>query len=172
MRTLILLILLVALTACGAAPAPAAVDASTPTPAGGSCSLAGYPFADDATAVRAVLTAEGQWVVSQDIDALMRLWATDSQVVDAKNTPADDDNQVWQGKDAIRNRYVRIVFPGAPAAVEHADEGITVESDRAVIVAATAIGSEVSPAGDRWEMVRQDGCWYIAGLTYNLEPLP
>ena len=169
--TLLLLVLLIGLTGCGAGTAPAA-DPPTPPPAGGSCELADYPFADDDAAVRAVLNAEGQFVVTQDIDTLMRLWATDSQVVDAKNTPDDADNQVWQGKDAIRNRYVRVVFPGAPAAVEHTDEGITVDGDHAVIVAATAIGDEVSPAGDRWEMVRQDGCWYIASLTYNLEPLP
>jgi hypothetical protein len=170
MRTRYLLALLVFLTACTSVPATS--PAPTPAPAGGSCALEGNPFAGDADAVRAVLNAEGQFVVSQQIDILMRLWAEDGKVVDAKNTPDAADDQVWQGKDAIRNRYVRIVFPGAPAAVEHTDAEITVESDRAIVVAATAIGAEVSPAGDRWELIRQDGCWYLAGLTYNLEPHP
>ncbi len=172
MRTLYLLALVIVLSACGAAPAPPAAAAPTPAPAGGSCILEGSPFAADADAVRAVLNAEGQFVVSQTIDALMRLWAEDSKVVDAKNTPDAADDQVWQGKDAIRNRYARIVFPGAPAAIEHTDEQITVEGNRAVVVADTAIGAEVSPGGDRWELVKQDSCWYLAGLTYNLEPRP
>jgi len=38
------------------------------------------------------------------------------------------------------------------------------------VVATTHIGSEVSPAGDRWELARVDGCWMIRSLTYNLEP--
>jgi hypothetical protein len=103
----------------------------------------------------------------------MALWAEESTVTDAKNTPdTADDDQVWNGKDAIRNRYARIVFPGAPAAVAPADLEITLDGDRAAVLATTQIGAEVSPAGDRWELVKQDGCWWIASLTYNLEGAP
>jgi ketosteroid isomerase-like protein len=112
-------------------------------------------------------------VVAQNIDALMRLWAETGRVVDAKNTPdLADDDQVWEGKDAIRHRYVRIVFPGAPTLVAHGDERITMEGDTAHVESTTTIGSEVAPAGDRWEMVRQGRCWYLASLTYNLETMP
>jgi hypothetical protein len=120
-----------------------------------------------------VLTAEGESVVSQDIDTLMRLWATDGQVSDAKNTPDNDaDNQNWGGKDAIRHRYVRTVFPGAPASVRPSDLKIVIDNDQATVTATTHIGEEVSPAGDRWQLVRVDGCWLIQSLTYNLEPGP
>jgi hypothetical protein len=129
--------------------------------------------ADAESAIRALLVAEGEWVVSQSIDPLMQLWSEGARVVDAKNTPDNpDDDQVWDGKDAIRNRYARIVFPGAPAVVDHGDEIITIEGDRAQVESTTTIGSEVAPAGDRWEMVERAGCWYLAGLTYNLEPAP
>ncbi|MCC6168483.1 MAG: hypothetical protein IT329_14765 [Caldilineaceae bacterium] len=147
--------------------APAAADA-----AGGSCSL-GLEGAGDDEAIRAVLTAEGELVVAQDITRLMALWARDSHVTDAKNTPDDTaDDQRWEGKDAIRHRYVRTVFPGAPGAAHPADLEISLAGDRAAVRATTQIGSEVSPAGDRWELVKQENCWYIAGLTYNLEPAP
>jgi hypothetical protein len=146
-------------------------SAPTPAPLGGSCTL---PEAgDDESALRALLAAEGEFVVTQNIDALMRLWAEDARIADAKNTPDNaDDDQVWDGKDAIRNRYVRIVFPGAPTAIDHGDETITIDGDKAQVESTTTIGSEVAPAGDLWEMVRRDNCWYLGSLTYNREPAP
>jgi hypothetical protein len=156
------------LAACSQTPP---VPTPTPAPLGGSCTLENVT--DDESAIRALLVAEGQLVVSQDIDTLMRLWVESGRVVDAKNTPdAMDDDQVWDGRDAIRHRYVRTVFPGAPALVDHGDENITIDGDQAHVESTTTIGNEVAPAGDRWEMVRQDNCWYLASLTYNLEPAP
>src|SRR5262249_42273329 len=79
----------------------------------GSCSLPLPQAASDEQAIRAVLSAEGDLVVKQDIAHLMALWADDSYVANAKNTPANkDDDQYWLDKDAIRHRYVRTVFPG------------------------------------------------------------
>ena len=166
----VLSLLVLLLAACSqATPTPLP---PTPAPLGGSCSLEAS-FADDQSAVTRVLNAEGELVVAQDIDRLMRLWVEESQVVDAHNTPDNpDDDQSWSGKDAIRNRYTRIVFPGAPTAVQHSAQEVEIEGERAVIQATTEIGGEVSPAGDRWELVKQDSCWYLASLTYNLESAP
>ncbi len=61
-------------------------------------------------------------------------------------------------------------FPGAPTVIDHGDETITINGDQAQVESTTTIGSEVAPAGDRWEMVRRDNCWYLGRLTYNLEP--
>lgn len=141
-----------------------------PKPPAGSCTLNLAADAGDNAAVTAVLRAEGELVASQQIDALMALWAEGSAVVDAKNTPDDPgDDQRWRDKDAIRHRYVRTVFPGAPASAAPADLTITVEGDRATVRATTQIGGEVSPGGDRWTLVKQGGCWQIETLTYNLE---
>ena len=150
-----------------ATPTPAPM--ATAAPLGGSCTL---PAAsDDEGAIRALLAAEGEFVVAQEIDPLMRLWIEDARVIDAKNTPdISDDDQVWDGKDAIRHRYVRTVFPGAPTVVDHGDETIAINGDQGQVESTTTIGSEVAPAGDRWDVVRRDGCWYLASLTYNLEP--
>jgi len=164
------LIVALLMTGCSSAtPTPAPV--STAAPVGGSCTL--QDVKDDESAIRGLLTAEGQFVVSQNIDALMRLWAENAKVMDAKNTPNDtSDDQVWEGKDAISHRYVRIVFPGAPKEIDHNDEKITINGDKAKVESTTAIGSEVAKAGDRWEIIRQGGCWYLESLTYNLEPAP
>lgn len=137
----------------------------------GSCILS---LADDATdedAIGSVLRAEGELVVAQEIDRLMSIWAVGGQVIDAKNTPDNgDDDQFWNDTDAIRHRYVRIVFPGAPTLATPADLQIRIQDDRADVIATTNIGSEVAPAGDHWTLVKQNGCWLIQSLTYNLEP--
>lgn len=139
----------------------------------GSCSLGLPAGTSDEEAIRAVLRSEGEHVVVQEIDKLMALWAEGGQVVDAKNTPADtSDDQLWLDKDAVRHRYVRTVFPGAPSAATPADLEVVITGDNAVITATTQIGSEVSPAGDRWELRKIGGCWQIERLVYNLEPAP
>ena len=120
--------------------------------------------------MRAVVWKEGEFVVTQDIDALMALWADGAYVANAKNTPdRPDDDQFWRDKDAIRHRYVRTVFPGAPTAVTPADLQVTIDGSRAELRSTTHIGAEVSPGGDRWVLVQQGACWVIESLTYNLE---
>ena len=158
------------LVACNAPANQPEQEAPPDAVAHGSCALDLAADASPEEAIRAVLLAEGELVVKQDIDALMRLWVEDGRVADAKNTPdTDDDDQNWEGKDAIRHRYVRTVFPGAPDQAQPSDLDIALNGDQATVVATTHIGSEISPAGDRWELARVDGCWMIRSLTYNLE---
>lgn len=145
--------------------------ASGPQVQTGSCTLSLPPDAGDEEAIRALLAAEGELVVKQEIGPLMELWADGSFVSDAKNTPANpDDDQYWLDKDAIRHRYVRTVFPGAPHQATPADLVIAIDAGRAVVTATTRIGDEVSPGGDRWVLVQRGRCWLIESLTYNLEP--
>jgi ketosteroid isomerase-like protein len=146
------------LAGCGAPPATA-----------GSCGLALAAGHSDDDAIRAVIEAEGRLVVIQEIDALMALWDEDAFVANAKNTPNTADDQFWRGQDAIRHRYVRTVFPGAPTAAAPPELAIHRDGARAIVTATTRIGSEVAPAGDRWVLIKRDGCWQIESLTYNLE---
>ena len=151
----------IVLVACG----------GSPKPVGGSCTLGLPAGAGDDAAIRAVLQGEGELMVAQDIDKLMALWDDGSYVSDAKHTPDEStDDQFWRDKDAIRHRYVRTVFPGAPKTATPADLKIALDGDHAVVIATTHIGGELAPAGDRWTLNRHDGCWYIESLTYNLEP--
>ncbi len=140
----------------------------------GSCSLTLAPQASDDDAIHALLRSEGELVVTQEIDGLMRLWLEDGFVADAKNTPATNaDDQFWRGSDAVRHRYVRVVFPGAPSAVIPADLDIRIDGEHAEVLATTSIGNEIgneiAKAGDRWTFVQARGCWLIESLTYNLE---
>jgi hypothetical protein len=152
-----------------ACASPSEPPAATREPAG-SCSLGVPNGADDETAIRSTLAAEGEQVVAQEIVPLMALWSDESHITDAKNTPDDrSDDQRWLDKDAIRHRYVRTVFPGAPAAIQPTDLSIVIDGDHATVLATTTIGTEIAPAGDRWELIKQEGCWYIQSLTYNLE---
>ena len=138
--------------------------------AGGSCGLGWPPGSGDSAAIGALLAAEGELVVAQSIDALMALWSAEGYVADAKHTPdRSDDDQFWRGLDAIRHRYVRTVFPGAPATASRPGLSITVAGNRATVLATTQIGAEIAQAGDRWGLVRLDGCWFLENLTYNLE---
>ncbi len=164
---LITLLLAAGLTVgCGQPPRSATV----PPPLFGSCRLAIPATSTDETAIQAVVSAEGELVVKQEITTLMALWQAGAYIANAKNT-ADDpaDDQLWLDKDAIRHRYVRTVFPGAPTSATPKDLTITISGNTAVVTATTNIGSELSPAGDRWELVKVDGCWLIQSLTYNLE---
>jgi hypothetical protein len=157
------------MAACGSAPPPV-----------GSCTLPLPADAGDEDAIKAVIHAEGQFVVDQDIEALMALWRPGSFVADAKNTPDDADNQYWRDKDAIRHRYVRTVFPGAAASANPAALLVTIAAatttgtalETATVQATTQIGAEISPAGDRWVLIKEAGCWSIESLTYNLEARP
>ena len=126
--------------------------------------------ATDEEAIRQLIASEGQGVVSQDIAGLMDLWAVDAVIADAKHTPDDpNDDARWSGRDAIRERYVVLVFPGNPTSAGAADVQIDIRGDQANAVSTTAIGSEIAPGGDRWTFAKQDGRWWITELTYNLE---
>lgn len=134
------------------------------------CPLPAPATATDEEIIEMVLMAEGRLVVEQKIDELMALWTTGAEIINAKNTPDNaSDDQSWLDKDAIRHRYIRTVFPGAPSQVTPKDLQIELVDDRAVVTATTQIGAEVSPAGDRWVLVKRNNCWEIQSLIYNLE---
>lgn len=171
MRALItaILLALVAFAACGAPALPSRSTVGekptavprTPTP---------QPATDEEAVIQLVWS-EGRAVVAKDIAALMDLWAPEATIVDAKHTPEKpEDDARWRGRDAIRERYVVLVFPGNPQSSAAQDLKLSFDGDRAIAVSTTAIGSEVSPGGDRWTFIRRDGRWWIESLTYNLEP--
>jgi ketosteroid isomerase-like protein len=168
---ILLLVLILALAAC-AAPQPASGLGPRPTtsaPAAPARTPTPQPASDE-DAIRQLIASEGQGVVSQDIAGLMDLWASDAVIADAKHTPDDpNDDARWSGRDAIRERYVVLVFPGNPLSAGAVDVTLDIQGDKATALSTTAIGSELAPGGDRWTFLKKDGRWWIAGLTYNLE---
>lgn len=146
-------------TVPGEIPSPRPRGTDTPTPA------------SDEEAIRQLLNAEGEGVVSQDIDRLMEIWDSGGEVRDANHTPDNaDDDRVWPGITAIRERYVNEIFPSAPSSVTHPDVELTIEGNSATALTTTTIGIDHAPGGDRWTFAKKDGRWLIVSLTFNLEP--
>jgi hypothetical protein len=146
-------------TVPGEIPSPRPRGTDTPTPA------------SDEEAIMQLLNAEGEGVVSQDIDRLMEIWDGDGMVIDAKHTPDNpDDDRVWGGIAAIRERYVNEIFPSAPSSVTHPDVELTIEGNSATALTTSTIGIDHAPGGDRWTFAKRDSRWLITGLTFNLEP--
>lgn len=128
---------------------------------------------NDETQIQEIVKSEGVFTVAQDIDILMSLWSENGFITDTKHTPdIPDDDQKWQGLDAIHYRYVRVVFPSAPLLAEPAAMQITITGNNAEVISTTQIGDEISPDGDLWTFLKVQGCWKIQSLTFNREPLP
>jgi ketosteroid isomerase-like protein len=169
--SILISIVLISLAACAPAQPVSKLGPRPTTPAHAAPARTPTPQpATDEEAIRQLITSEGQGVVSQDIAGLMDLWAADAVLADAKHTPDDpNDDARWSGRDAIRERYVVLVFPGNPTSAGAADVQLDIQGDQATAVSTTAIGSEVAPGGDRWTFAKREGRWWITGLTYNLE---
>lgn len=159
--------LLVLAIACGnqapAAPTvkPAAPRQRTATP---------VPASDE-EAIRQLINAECEAVVQQDIDRLQGMYAGDAVIADANHTPDNSGDDVsWKGWDAIRDRYVNIVFPSNPTFCEHPGTQVTFSGDAATATTGVKIGVTNAPNSNKWSFKKSGGGWRITLLTYNLTP--
>jgi ketosteroid isomerase-like protein len=150
---------------------PPTLSAPTPTPTAPPVTPFPTPTSVE-DAIWVLVNAEAEGVAKQDVELLMSIWAEGAVITDANHTPDDpDDDLVWRGREAIRERYLILVFPSAPAMVTHPDLEIEVTGSTAIARSTTTIGGEVEPAGDHWKFEKaESGGWKISGLTYNLEP--
>jgi len=160
-RLILLLLILLFVASCGPSVPPPATPKSrgtpTPTPA------------TDEDAILQLLDAEAEGVVQQDIDRLMDLWAPDGVVTDANHTPDDPtDDPVWEGGEAIKERYL-VIFQSFPTQAAHPDVELTISGDIAEATTTTTIGIDMAPKGDEWTFAKIEERWYITNLTFNLE---
>ena len=133
----------------------------TPTP---------VPASDD-EAIRQLINAEGEAVVQQDIDRLQGIWASDGVVTDANRSPDNtSDDKTWKGWQAIRDRYVNIVFPSNPAAADHPNIRVMITGDTASAVSDTKIGITNVKDYDKWTFRKITGQWKITSLTFGVAP--
>jgi len=162
-RAVLLSLILLLVAACGPAAAP--IAPSGPSPRGTDTPTP----ASDEEAILQLLNAEAEGVVQQDIDRLMEIWAADGMVTDANHTPDDSsDDLVWEGAEAIKERYL-IIFQSFPTQAAHPDVELTIRGDTAEATTTTTIGVDMAPKGDKWTFTKIEGRWYIASLTFNLE---
>jgi hypothetical protein len=122
-------------------------------------------------AIRQLINAECESVVQQDIDRLQGIWASDGVVTDANHTAENtSDDVTWKGWDAIRDRYVNIVFPSNPTFCEHPDAQVSINGDTATAVTGIKIGVTNAPNSNKWTFKKTQDIWRITSLTYNLDP--
>jgi ketosteroid isomerase-like protein len=127
--------------------------------------------ASDEEAIRQLISAEGEAVVQQDIDRLQGIWASDGVVTDANRTPDNtSDDKTWKGWQAIRDRYVNIVFPSNPASAEHPNTRVTITGDTASAVSDTKIGITNVKDNDKWTFRKITGQWKLTSLSFGVAP--
>jgi ketosteroid isomerase-like protein len=142
-----------------ARPAPPRTRTATPVPP------------DDQSAIRQLINAECEAVVQQDIDRLQGMWTSDGVVTDANHTPDNtSDDVTWKGWDAIRDRYVNIVFPSNPTFCEHFNTQVTINGDTATAISGIRIGVTNAPNSNKWTFKKTGDGWRITSLTYNVNP--
>ncbi len=109
----------------------------------------------------ALIQAERQASIQGDLAMLTQLWAPDSRIVDGRNTSTPDDDYVWEGRDAVLDRYVLAVFPNPPPPLP-APDGLD-----DLIVNREGDGATAVNGVDRWRMVYADGRWWLQELIYQ-----
>ena len=111
----------------------------------------------------ALVQAERQAAIDNDIGLLRQLWAEDAQIEDGRGTSETTDDYHWQGRQAIFDRYRVAVFPNPPAPHDRTPTlQVIVDGNRA-----TTIDTQ---NGDQWEFVFVEGRWWLVVLRYGVSP--
>jgi hypothetical protein len=127
--------------------------------------------ATDEEAIRQLINAECEAVVQQDVDRLQGLWATTGVVIDANHTKDNTgDDVTWKNWDALRDRYVNIVFVSNPTFCEHPDVKVTLNGNNATAIGSIKIGTTNCKDCNAWAFTKQSDGWKITSLTFNLNP--
>ncbi len=165
----VLSVLLVAVVGCGGtSPTPPTgvtdtgttkVRTPTPTPA------------TDEEALRQLINAECEAVVQQDVDRLQAMWSANGLVTDANHTKDNtSDDVTWKNWDALRDRYVNVIFPSNPTFCEHANIQAKVTLPNATATSSVKIGTTNCNDCNIWTFTKGNDGWKITSLTYNLNP--
>ena len=139
----------------GCTRAPAYPSLTAPAaPVATTVSIGDQPIA---TALPALIATERTAARERDLATLAQLWAHDARIVDSRGTDDPAAAYVWQGRDAILDRYVLAVFPAPPPPlVEPFDLVIDQQNG-----AATATLNN-----DFWRFTFDEGRWWLQELSY------
>jgi len=116
--------------------------------------FAALPAAD---ALPALVLAERDASRRGDLPLLAMLWAGDARIVDSRGTAEPSDDYVWQGRNALLDRYAIAVFPAPPPPLE---EPLALDITASGDMATATLGV------DRWRFVQRDGRWWLLELAY------
>lgn len=166
---LALSVLLVVIAACGTPTAP-----PPPTNAAGGGTIPRTPTpvpASDEEAIRQLINAECEAVVQQDVDRLQDMWAPNGVVTDANHSQGNTgDDVTWKNWEALRDRYVNLIFPSNPTFCEHPDIQVTINGNNATATSSVKIGTTNCQNCNEWAFTKGNDGWRITALTYNLNP--
>lgn len=161
---MMLCVVLVVLAGCGGTPTP-------PVVTGGKTPISRTPTpvpASDEEAIRQLINAECEAVVQQDVDRLQAMWASNGVVTDANHTKDNTaDDVTWKNWDALRDRYVNIVFPSNPTFCEHTNVQVTINGNNATATNSLKIGTTNCDNCNLWTFTKGGDGWKIASLTFN-----
>lgn len=162
------LVLIFAVGCGGSTPAP-------PPPTGGNQpprQRTATPVpASDEEAIRQLINAECEAVVQQDVDRLQGMWAPNGVVIDANHTKDNTgDDVTWKNWDALRDRYVNLVFPSNPTFCEHPNIQVVINGNQATATNSLKIGTTNCENCNAWVFNKGSDGWRIVSLTYNLNP--
>ncbi len=165
---LALSVLLMIVVACNQTAPPPPTNA----PGGGTIQRTPTPVpASDEEAIRQLINAECEAVVQQDVDRLQAMWADNGMVTDANHTQANTgDDVTWKGWDALRDRYVNLIFPSNPTFCEHPDIQVAINGNNATATSSVKIGTTNCQNCNQWAFAKANAGWRITALTYNLNP--
>lgn len=105
----------------------------------------------------ALILAERNAARARDRVTLAQLWASDGRVIDRRGSNDPGVAYVWQGRDAILDRYLLAVFPAPPPPLsEPLDLVVHLDGDTAT----ATLGN------DRWEFIFREGRWWLKELSY------
>ncbi|GIV67635.1 MAG: hypothetical protein KatS3mg048_0497 [Caldilinea sp.] len=104
-----------------------------------------------------LILAERNAARARDLATLAQLWADDARIIDRRGSDDPAAAYIWQGRDAILDRYLLAVFPSPPPPLpEPLEPVVDVDGD----VATATLGN------DRWQFVLREGRWWLKELSY------
>ncbi|MBK8046606.1 MAG: hypothetical protein IPK16_05445 [Anaerolineales bacterium] len=137
---------------CTASPLPAPTAMPLPTEVAPA-----FVMTPPEQALAALVAGEREASRTGYLATLSQLWAPDARIVDSRGTPATTDDYVWEGRNAILDRYRVAVFPAPPPPFDAIPKLEIILTENA----ATA-----TTGNDTWKFVRQDGRWWLFELKY------
>ncbi|MBI4674385.1 MAG: nuclear transport factor 2 family protein [Chloroflexi bacterium] len=168
------IILLAALSVLLVLTAACTTTLPTPPPTAGGTTIKRTPTpvpATDEEAIRQLINAECEAVVQQDVDRLQSMWANNGVVTDANHTKDNaGDDVTWKSWDALRDRYVNLIFPSNPTFCEHPDIQVNINGSNATATSSVKIGVTNCQNCNLWAFTKANDGWRITALTYNLNP--
>lgn len=110
-----------------------------------------------------LLVAEREASIQGNLPLLAALWSEDARIVDGRGSVETSDDYVWQGRDAILDRYQLAVFPAPPPPLPRSQ----LDTSTTLAIFAEDDGVTLINGEDRWRFIIREGRWWLQELVYS-----